>query len=94
MRQQLGMAGIFVAGGMQRFLGERRGADRLCEAGLHDLDGLLDVAIGGVAGDRRHLAERQIVRHVLQIEALHGGGIKVRIFRLGQSIDVELHADH
>ena len=37
MRQQFGVAGIFVAGGMQRFLGQRRGADALRDARLHDL---------------------------------------------------------
>src|ERR1700677_1030558 len=92
MRQQFGMAGIFMARGMQRFLGERRGADGLREPRLHDLHGLLDIAIGRLACRGRYLAERQIARHQLQVKALHGFRRDVRILGIAQRVDLERHA--
>ena len=93
MRQQLGMTGIFMSGRMQRFLGERRGADALRQTRLHHLHGFLDIAIGRLAGRRRHLAERQIVRHQLQVHALHGFRREVRVLGIAQRIDLKRHAD-
>ena len=69
MREHFGVAGKFVAGGMQRFLVQRRGADRLRLARLRQLDGALDVVIRRFARDGRELAERQIVGNQLEVDA-------------------------
>ena len=72
VREHLGVAGVLVAAGVQRFLVQRRGADRVDLIGLRELHGAGDVPISSVTGDGRQLAERQVVGDQVEVDAVDG----------------------
>ncbi|MNV85143.1 hypothetical protein D3C71_1790750 [compost metagenome] len=79
VREHFGVAGVLVATGVQRFLVQRRGADRIDLLGLGQLHGAGDVLIGGVTGNRRQLAERQIVGDQVEVDAIDDAGLVARL---------------
>src|SRR5471032_1132579 len=78
VREHFGVAGVFVATGVQRFLVERRGADGVDLFGFSQFDGASDVLIRGVTGNRRQLSERQVVRDQVQVDAIYGARLVQR----------------
>jgi hypothetical protein len=83
-----------MPGRVQRFLGKRSGTDGLRGSCLHDLDGSFDKTISCLSRCRRHLAERQVIRHKVQVQALHGARSKIRIVGFLQRIDFKPLADN
>ncbi|MDF2599832.1 MAG: hypothetical protein K0Q54_2655 [Methylobacterium brachiatum] len=93
VRQHLGVAGKLVAGRVQRLLRQGRGADALRLSRLHDLHGRRDAAIGGLAGDRGQLPERQVLGDAFQVDALDRIRAEGRRARVGERIDPDRGPD-
>src|SRR5690349_5826533 len=79
MREHFRVARILVAARMQRFLVQRRRADRIDLARLREFDGALDVLIRGIARQCRQLAERQVVRNQAEVDAVDRALLVTRI---------------
>ena len=75
MREHLGVAGEDVSGGMQRFLVQRSGADRLDVAGHCQFGGHADVFVGGVACHSRQFAPGQVLGKQPQIDDVDPPGV-------------------
>ncbi len=93
MGQHLGMAGKEMPGRMQSLLVEGRRADHIDLLRHRQLGGPLDIAIGGVAGFRRDLAERQIDRHFADFNHFDDAGAVLGGFRAGDGLDRQRCAD-
>src|SRR5471032_1291093 len=79
MREHFSVARILVAACVQRFLVERRGADRIDLLRLRQLDGARDVLLRGIAGHRRELPEGEVVRDQVQVDAINGARFILRL---------------
>jgi hypothetical protein len=79
VREQLGVSRVTMPGCVQRFLVERRGADRVDVPLADEPHGTLDVAIRGFARDGRELAERKTGRHEREIEAVDRAMLEPRV---------------
>ena len=66
--EQLGVSGVDVPGGVQGFLVQRCGADRLHFAAHREFAGDADVFVRGVPGDRRQLAPGEILREQVEVD--------------------------
>jgi len=68
--EQFGVPRVAVAGGVQRLLVERRGADRVDAVGERELGGDAHVLEGRFAGHRRDLSPRQVGGHTADVDDL------------------------
>jgi hypothetical protein len=91
--QQLGVAGVLVAGSVQRLLAEWRRADGTRRARLDDAHGTLDVAKRRLARHWRHRAERQILGHEVQVDAFDVAVPIGGLARVIEAFDVQAAVD-
>ncbi|MNO67013.1 hypothetical protein D3C76_578140 [compost metagenome] len=82
--EQLGVAGVLVATGVQGFLVQRRGADRIYLPGLGQLHRTGDETVGSVPGDGRQHAERQVCRNHIKVDAVDD---TLLVASLGRGLD-------
>jgi hypothetical protein len=90
--QEFGVAGILVAGGVQGLLVQRRGADGVDLASDGQLGCSFDETVGAHAGCGRQLAERQVRRDAVQVQAVDDTGTKGRLPRAGHRPHLQVHA--
>ena len=85
MRQQFGVPGKAMASGMQRLLVDRRSADRLHSFSTRQFDCFRYELVRRLASDAGKLAERKVLGHDAEVNAVDDPGLELRLLGAGNA---------
>jgi hypothetical protein len=91
--EQFGMADVLDAGGLEGFLVDRGGGQRVCLIGLAQRHRPFDEFVGGAAGRRLHLAERHPFGvHIGQIHQIDDARLIPTPSGVGDDLNLQIQA--